>query len=725
MAGGMEKVLDGKDIMNNKKITVAIAGNPNSGKTSLLNAIAGTNLKVGNWSGVTVEKYEAEIRYGEYSILLIDLPGTYSLNAYSPEEKVARDYISSKDADVILNVVDGTSLERSLYLSVQLLELEPRVVMALNMYDDVEKSGIKIDFKMLQKLLGCHVVPVSAVRKTGIDSMLDHIVRLYEKKIDLPEGKISYSPEIERAVDVLMPVLESDKKLSDDIYPRLAAVKLLENDNYIFSRVKESPVFLRIEALIPGLMSSLEKEISGSIQKRIAEDRHAFVRGAYKETVTEKSQKKKTLTDYIDSFVLNRLLGLPFFLFVMWLIFQMTFTLAEAPMQWIESFFGFIGGKTALLLPAGVLRSIIVDGVIAGVGGVLVFLPNILLLFFGLSFLEATGYMARAAFVVDKVFHKIGLHGKSFIPMITGFGCSVPAFMACRTLKNRGDRLATMMVIPFMSCGAKLPVYVLLIGAFFPVEFSGNMLFGVYLFGILIAMLSAKLFKSTVFRGQFEPFVMELPVYRMPTAGSVMMQMWIKAWMYIKKAGTMILFASLIIWLATNYPVDHKLESQYDVQIAQAENMQGETAKQALVAQLENEKAAKLLEHSAAGKFGKFIEPVIKPLGFDWRIGVALTAGLAAKEVVVSTMGTIYSLGDTSEETAPLEQRLKEDPLYNTAVALSLIVFVLLYVPCLAATAVFHKEAGGYKITLSYIAYSMITAWVMSFIVYRIALLCI
>jgi len=418
-------------------------------------------------------------------------------------------------------------------------------------------------------------------------------------------------------------------------------------------------------------------------------------------------------------------LGLPVFFVIMWLIFQMTFKLGEAPMGWIETFFNWLGNTAGKNISNNLLRSIVADGIVAGVGGVLVFLPNILLLFFGLSFLEATGYMARAAFVVDKAFHKIGLHGKSFIPMVTGFGCSVPAFMACRTLKNRGDRLATMMVIPFMSCGAKLPVYVLLIGAFFPENAAGNILFGVYLFGILVAVASAKLFKSTVFKGQSEPFVMELPVYRMPSIQSVLMQMWMKAWMYMKKAGTTILAASLIIWFASNFPVNHKLADEYAQKTAAVESMKSipESEKQSVIKNLRNELAGKELEYSFAGKFGRLVEPVIKPLGFDWRVGVALTAGIAAKEIVVSTMGTIYSLGDIGEETSPLKEKLRADPAYNTASALALIIFVLLYVPCLAATAVFHKEIGRLKITLFYIAYSMATAWVLSFMVYRIALL--
>ncbi|MBN2160807.1 MAG: ferrous iron transport protein B [Spirochaetes bacterium] len=708
-----------------KRITVAFAGNPNSGKTSLFNSIAGTNLKVGNWPGVTVEKYEAEIAYRGYLINFIDLPGTYSLTAYSPEEIVARDFISSGQADVIVNVADGTNLARSLYLSVQLLEFEPKTIMALNMYDEVRARGITIDFKMLQKLLGCHIVPISAVKKTGIDSLLDHVVRLYEGKITPPEGKLTYSPEVEDAIAKTQELLESDISLMSRVAPRLAAIKLLEHDVTMHRIARGSPVWIRLESKLPEIMNSLENAVGGGLQKKIAEDRHAFVRGAFKETVTEREEEKKTVTDIIDSVVLNRIFGLPIFFIVMWLIFQLTFTIGEIPMGWIESFFTWLGGTAEALIPGEMLRSVIVDGIIAGVGGVLVFIPNILLLFFGLSFLEATGYMARAAFVIDKAFHKIGLHGKSFIPMVTGFGCSVPAFMACRTLKNRGDRLATMMVIPFMSCGAKLPLYVLLIGAFFPGKAAGNILFAVYFFGVLVAVLSAKLLKSTIFRGRSEPFVMELPVYRFPTAGSVLMQMWIKAWMYLKKAGTLILAASLIIWVAINFPVNRVVADEYNGKIHAIEKNRSleDEYKRASITALENEKSAKLLEHSAAGVFGKCIEPAIRPLGFNWRIGVALTAGLAAKEVVVSTMGTMYSMKHPGEKSASLEERLRNDPEYNPAVALALIVFVLLYMPCLAATSVFHREAGELKMTFFYIAYSMATAWVLSFIVYRIALL--
>ena len=703
-----------------KEIIVALAGNPNSGKTSLFNAIAGTHLKVGNWPGVTVEKYEGYVDYKDYKIKLVDLPGTYSINAYSPEETIARDFIAEKKADVVVNVVDGTSLERNLYLTTQLLELDPKMVVALNMYDEVEKLKIAIDFKMLQKLLGSHVVPVSAVKKTGIEALLDHVVRIYENKIVVPRDKISYSEEIEEAIAEIQGLLETDIPLSGKFSPRWLSVKLLENDLFAYTRAKESPVWLRLKKKLPELMTSLESRLKERIGQRLSEDRHAFARGAYKETVTTQHEEKKTITDHIDSVVLNRFLGVPLFLFIMWLIFQVTFTLGEVPMGWLESFFAFLGDRVSALLPEGVLRSLVVDGMIAGVGGVVGFLPNILLLFLGLSFLESTGYMARAAFVVDRAFHKIGLHGKSFIPMVTGFGCSVPAFMACRTLKNRGDRLATMMVIPFMSCGAKLPVHILLIGAFFPASMSANILFGVSLFGIAVAVFSAKLLKSTIFKGTSEPFVMELPVYRLPTLRSVLMQMWIKAWMYLKKAGTVILAVSVVVWLVCNFPVNEKLNLDYGAKI-EAVKQDKKTAAEAKAqasAALENELAAKQMEYSFAGRTGKLIEPFIRPLGFDWRLGVALTAGLAAKEVVVATMGTIYALGGTGENES-LTARLRNDPAYNPAVALSLIIFVLLYVPCLSATAVFHQEGGELKITLFYIAYTTVAAWVLSFAVYQ------
>jgi len=457
----------------------------------------------------------------------------------------------------------------------------------------------------------------------------------------------------------------------------------------------------------------------------ITEDRHAFINGALQETVNFPSTTKKSITEKIDSILINRILGFPIFLSIMWLVFQFTFKLAEAPMGWIESFFELLSNGAAAIIPTGMMQSVIVDGVIAGVGGVLIFMPNILLLFIALAFLEGSGYMARAAFVVDKLMHKVGLQGKSFIPMMTGFGCSIPAIMATRTLKNRGDRLTTMMIIPFMSCGAKLPVYVLLISAFFSASVAGNVLFGIYIFGIAVAMLSAKILKNSLFKGESEPFVMELPPYRVPTLKAILIQAKIKASMYLKKAGTIILVASIIIWVASNFPQNKVLEAKHENQIQTITINQELTKerKEELIADINFQHQSTQLEYSIAGKLGKIIEPMIQPLGFDWKIGIALSTGLAAKEVVVSTLGTIYSLGEVDEESADLAQKLQNDPNFTIATALSLMVFVLLYVPCVAAIGVFKKEVGSWKWIWIYAAYSTSVAWLFSFIVYRVALL--
>jgi len=710
---------------NQKVIKVALAGNPNSGKTSLFNGLVGSHQKVGNWSGVTIEKFEGFIKYKDYKIIFIDLPGTYSLTAYSPEEVVARNYIIEEKPDVVINVLDGTNLERNLYLTTQLMELESDMVIALNMIDEVRKEQTEIDINQLEKLLGAHIIPTNAVNKEGFNSLLEHIVRVYKKDISVAKNKLFFSANIEESLTELERLIGLDNELAEKYPPRWLAIKLLESDQLVYSMIKEKVSWLKIEKQLLNIFYRFEEKNVNNLRMKIAEDRHSFIRGALKETIKFSHINKRTLTDLVDSVVINRIAGLPIFFMIMWLIFQFTFTFGEAPMAWIEAFFELFSSAVVKIIPAGLIQSLIVDGIIAGVGGVLVFLPNILLLFLAISFLEATGYMARAAFVVDKILHKVGLHGKSFIPMITGFGCSVPAFMACRTLKNKADRLTTMMIIPFMSCGAKLPVYILLTGAFFAPEVAGNVVFGVYLFGIFLAVISARLLKTSLFKGESEPFVMELPPYRIPTLRSLLMQMWLKAWLYIKKAGTIILMASVIIWAASNYPYSEQIDNSYAEKIQNIESslVLEPAAQDNIIALLENERLSRQLEYSFAGRLGKSLEPLIKPLGFDWRIGIALTSGLAAKEIVVSTLGTIYALGEVDESSADLSQSLKNDPNFNRATALALMIFVLLYVPCLAATAVFHKEAGELKWTMIYIGYSMSIAWLMSFLVYRLSLL--
>jgi ferrous iron transport protein B len=704
-----------------REITVALAGNPNSGKSSLFNALTGSHQKVGNFSGVTIEKYEGYVDFRGFRIRFVDLPGTYSLTAYSPEELVTRHYLAREKPDIVVNVVEAPNLERNLLLTTQLMEMEVELLVALNMYDEVEEQGITIHDKQLQTLLGCHIIPTSAKKRTGIDALLDHVVRVYTGEIKIRKNKLSFRPEIEEPVERIAAVLSAEKGL-EGYNLRWLAVKLLENDHEMYSLVSSYPVWVKVELMLQDALRETEKMYNADPEILITEDRQGFIRGAMEECVHQPEVRRRSLTDLIDRIVLNRVLGLPVFFFVVWLIFHMTFTLGTPLMEGLDLFFAWFAGQVEPFLVNDTVRSIVVDGVIAGVGGVLIFLPNIVLLFLGLSFLEASGYMARAALVADRVLHRFGLHGKSFIPMITGFGCSIPAIMATRTLKSPSDRLATILIIPFMSCGAKLPVYVLLAGAFFAPAVAANVMFGIYMLGVLIGLLTALLLKSTVLNQESEPFVMELPPYRWPTVSSVFFQARTKAMMYLKKAGTIILFAVLIIWVVSNYPRNAALDEGLQAEIERIEQTVTDHDEQdELVRAAENRVNSAQLEYSVAGRAGKFIEPVIEPLGFDWRIGIALVTGLAAKEVVVSTMGTIYSLGEVDEESVELKSILKRDTHFSTATALSLMVFVLLYIPCVAAIGVMKKEIGRWKPVVFYSVYALTVAWIASFITYNAA----
>ncbi len=714
-----------KEESRTRLIRVALMGNPNSGKTTLFNSMVGSNQKVGNFPGVTVEKYVGSLKYGKYKIEFTDLPGTYSLMAYSPEEKISRNFILEEYPDVVVNVVDGTNLERNLYLTTQLMELETELLVAMNMNDEVEKKGMKMDVKLLEKLFGSHIIPTSAVKGEGIDSLLDHIVRVYEGSITIRKNKLTYSSKIETIIGKIEQIIDSDVELSGIYNPRWLAIKLLENDPEVFKQVKERTIWLKIEPEIQDAVKICNSLYKTDPEVCITEDRHSFIRGAIQEAVSDFGKEKKSVTDRVDSILINRVLGIPLFLLIMWSIFQFTFTIGKPITDFVDAGFLEMGKIIGAWFSNGLLKSLVVDGIIAGVGGVLVFVPNIFLLFFSIAILEGTGYMSRAAFVIDKMMHKVGLHGKSFIPMITGFGCSVPAFMATRTLKNRSDKIVTMMIIPFMSCSAKLPVYILLIGAFFPTQMAGNILFGIYLFGIFIAVLSAKILKKAFFKDESEPFVMELPPYRLPTLKSLMIQSGHRSKMYLKKAGTIILLAAILIWGASNFPRGESIEVKFDKKISDIlQNRDLNSAKREIrIQQLEDEKNSLILKNSIAGRLGRMIEPLIKPLGFDWRIGIALVAGFAAKEVVVSTLGTIFSLGKTDENSVKLSQKLKEDEKINKNVALALMIFVLLYVPCIAATTVFLKESGSWKWTRFYIFYTIFIAWVFSFFVYRLSFL--
>lgn len=707
-------------ITKKTEIKIALIGNPNCGKTSLFNGLVGTHLKVGNFAGVTIEKYEGYLRYKGVTFRFMDLPGIYSMTAYSPEEIITRNYLIEEKPDIVVNVLDGTNLQRNLYLTTQLMEMNTNVVIALNMIDEVDKQGIQIDFQQLELLLGCAIVPTNSIKKEGFSKLLDAILQ-YKNTPQL-QNKLVYSTEIEMALESLKLILSEDKELMTQYSDHWLAIKLLENDQYVFSILKDRYIWIRLEKKILEIFAILEKQVAVPLSLRLTEERYAFINGALLETVKYPKIQLKTMTDYLDAILIHRVLGLPIFFGLMWIVFQLTFKLGRIPMGWIEHLFDLLSRMTNLFLPSGILQSVIVDGMIAGVGGVLVFLPNIAILFLAIAILEGTGYMARVAFIIDKILHLVGLHGKSFIPMVSGFGCSVPALMACRTLKNKADRITTMMIIPFMSCGAKLPVYVLLISAFFSMKMAGNILFGIYFFGIVIAIISAKILKTVLFKNESEPFVMELPPYRMPTIKSLIVYVWIRVWLYLKKAGTLILMISILVWFASNFPKSQKINHLYNLQIKEviSKTNPGITQKEK-IQMIENNRRADQIKVSIAGRIGQAIEPVIKPIGFDWKIGVGLVSGLAAKEVVVSTLSTIYALGDSSG-TNELAKTLQKDPHYNQATALSLMVFVLLYLPCISATSVFHREAGSWKWTSIYIAYSIGVAWLASFAVYHIAM---
>lgn len=694
-----------------KQLTVALAGNPNAGKTTIFNNLTGARQHVGNYPGVTVEKKEGYVSFGQYDIKVIDLPGTYSLTSFSLEEVVARNVLLDEEIDVVVNVVDATNLERNLYLTAQLKELGQPLVVALNMMDMAKAKGIDYDHVLLSQLLGDRVLPVVGTKNQGINELLDAIIMTAEGKSGLLEKLMRYSDIIENQIQSLEELIPSnlyiDRALSDkrrNVLQRWFAIKLLEKDKDILTLMKGQDSYKEIIQQLESSRQVLE-QAGQELEMAMVEGRYAYVRGACRESQRLTLVEHIDITEKIDNILLHRVLGLPIFLGLMWVLFQLTFTLGALPMEWIDAGFKLVGDMISSLMPDGLLKSLLIDGIIGGVGGVMVFLPNILLLFLGIAFLEGTGYMARAAFVMDKLMHKVGLHGKSFIPMIIGFGCTVPALMATRTLENNRDRLVTMLVVPLMSCGARLPVYTLFIAAFFNKNVAGTILFSIYLVGIILAVLMAKVLRTVVLPGDSEPFVMELPAYRLPTFRSIMLQMWEKAWLYMKKAGTIILMVSIIMWTLFTFPQTDTKGQPFETQSQQ-------------------------LSHSYAAKLGHLIEPVIKPLGFDWKTGVALVAGFAAKEVVVSTLGTIYSLEDVEavaneEETAvaAFAQRAKDQSGYNPLVAYVLMLFVLIYVPCLATLATLRRESNSWKWPTFLAGYTLSLAWIVSFIIYRAGIL--
>jgi ferrous iron transport protein B len=656
-----------------QKLTVALAGNPNSGKTTVFNGLTGARHRVANYPGVTVEKKEGSFRYRDHELNVVDLPGTYSLTAYSTEELVARHFIFEEHPDVVVDVLDASNIERNLYLATQLMEMQVPLVLAFNMSDVAESRGLEFDLAQLEKLLGARIVPMVASKRKGVDDLLEAIVETatQERTTVLT---LHYGHEIEEELSKIEKLLRKYGQVFPDKYPiRWIALKLLEGDTEVRDWIKEAPVCEQIEAS----RGHLKTVLGDNADILIADRRYGFISGACQETIKDTVGVRHDASDMIDTVLTNRYLGLPIFAVLMFAVFYSTFKVGQYPMGWLEGLFGWLGAAIYNSWPQDTLlavRSLVVDGIIGGVGGVVIFLPNILLLFLGIAILEDTGYMARAAFVMDRIMHKIGLHGKSFIPMLIGFGCSVPAIMATRILENRRNRLATMLVIPLMSCGARIAIYALFVAAFFPDYLQGAMMLLIYFVGIVLAIVCIQILRKTVLKGETVPFVMELPPYRMPTFKGLSIHMWDRGWVYLKKAGTVILMISIVLWAAISYPKPA------------AERLQG-------LDELQQQSVA--LQFSVAGRVGKAIEPALKPLGFDWKIGTALIGASLAKEVFVSQLSIIYSLGDSEEGIEALQGHLQED--YTPLQGFCVMLFCLISAPCIATVAIMRRESGAWK----------------------------
>ena len=780
----------------NGQIRIALAGNPNCGKTTMFNNITGAKQHVGNYPGVTVEKKEGHTNFDGHELLFIDLPGTYSLTARSLDELVARNVIVNDNPDVIVNVLDASNLERNLYLAAQLLELEKPMVIALNMSDVAEDMGIKYDIKKMSELTGATIVSTVGRTNVGTKELLEATINVAASQ-QAPGVTINYGDLLEGKIAELV---EELKKSGTVTYPlRWIAIKLLEKDADVIGKVMR---FDNTEAVIQKA-EAIREEIKDQVDLDIVfqEYRHRFAVEVYNKCLTQAPTQLETRSDRYDKILTHRVWGLPIFMLVMWLLFNFVNTVGAIPQGWIEDGFTALQEWVVTVIPEGQLQSLVSDGIIAGVGAVLSFVPLILLLFLGISFLEDTGYMARAAFVIDRVMRACGLHGKSFIPLLLGFGCSVPSVMGARILDNYKDRMVTILITPFMSCSARLPVYTLIAAAFFPPEWSGTVVFGVYALGIVFGIIFAKIFRKYLFSGEAEPFVMELPPYHLPTLKATLMHMFERGILYLKKAGTFIMAASILVWFITAYPMDVEYSKDYDgmkEQVAQeyevkdaatlaqfgitaddqkeavdkiVEDMKS-TVKDATDAaeeaeedapevaveedseapelfndikdenkdlfpaawamyknsanldsenqKIDEEQKSEKLEQSYAAMFGKAINPVLEPLGFDWKIGVALVAGLAAKEVVVSTLGTIYAVGGDTDHPQALTDYLQNDPHFTPLIALTLMLFVLIYPPCIAALAVIKRETGSWKWMLFMFFYENAFAWIACFIFYNV-----
>lgn len=723
-------------------IRVALVGNPNCGKTSLFNIASGSHEHVGNYSGVTVDAKEGRFEYKGYKFVLVDLPGTYSLSAYSPEELYVRKNLIDNVPDVVINVVDASNIERNLYLTAQVIDMNLRVVMALNMYDELKDKGDELDIKQLGYLLGMPVCPTVSRDGTGIPELFDTVIKIYTQS-DPKLARhihINHGAELEKSIDRIKLLLQKNQSLRDKYSTRYLAIKYLEDDKDIEKIIDTLP---NRDEIISARVIEEQRIIDllhTNTESAIVDAKYAFIQGALAETYKphQDATPRKTITDKIDAIVTNKWMAFPIFIAVLYLIFQTTFAVGDYPMQWIDWFVGKFGDFVATFMADGWLKDLVVDGIISGVGSVLVFLPNILILYFFISLMEDSGYMSRAAFIVDKLMHKIGLHGKSFIPMVMGFGCNVPAIMATRAIESRKSRMITIAIIPFMSCAGRLPIFVLLAGAFFPHN-AALVLLGIYLLGIVLAILSAIVLSKFV-KDDDLPFVMELPPYRIPTAKAIWRHTWEKGQQYLQKMATTILICSVIIWFLGYFPKNKELMAAQEEYATLAQTPAGRLSanadevdvnaatvtKQELMTRIDSLYAYQQ-ENSYIGQLGRMVSPALDPLGFNWKMDVGLLTGIAAKELVVSTLGVMYSEGakvseghDMSEDTQ-LQSALVND--VTSAAALSFMVFILLYFPCVATFVAIKNETGKWRWAVACCAYTMAVAWIMSFIVYRLALI--
>ena len=710
-----------------RTINVALVGNPNCGKTSLFNIASGAHEHVGNYSGVTVDAKEGFFDFQGYHFRIVDLPGTYSLSAYTPEELYVRKHIIEETPDVIINVADSSNLERNFYLTTQLIDMNVRMVIALNMYDELEASGNKLDYTQLSQLIGVPMVPTVCRRGEGVDKLFHVIIGIYEggdflsqkgeirseiledlrdwHKTYVPDHEfgshkeeedarprgymrhihINHGPELERSIEEVKKAISQNEDIRHKYSTRFLSIKLLENDKEIENFISTLPNGKEIIAIRNKETLRIRKVMNEDSEQAITDAKYGFITGALKETFTDNHLEKEQTTRVIDSIVTHRIWGYPIFFLFLYIMFEGTFVLGDYPMQGIEWLVDQLGNLIRNNMAEGPLKDLLIDGIIGGVGGVIVFLPNILILYFFISILEDSGYMARAAFIMDKIMHRMGLHGKSFIPLIMGFGCNVPAIMATRTIEDRKSRLITMLVNPLMSCSARLPIYLVMIGAFFP-NCASFMLLCIYTAGILLAVIMARIFSKFLVKGEDSPFVMELPPYRMPTSKSIMRHTWEKGAQYLKKMGGIIMIASIIIWFLGYYP-------QHDAYESVAEQQ----------------------KNSYIGQIGKAIEPVIKPLGFDWKLGIGLISGVGAKELVVSTLGVLYT-NEGDVENVNLSDRIPITPL----VALAYMLFVLIYFPCIATFAAIKQESGSWKWAIFAAGYTTGLAWLVAFTVFQI-----